>query len=177
MAGTLSTLVGTVDSSQERKELKKLETIDLYLEYYLHLGKIRSMSQWFLDGFISKCSQTIFLNIILMWVDIKPSFIICRLLTPTHSACFLQTGPFACLPTQSFHSVPVIPLCPLQSWCETAFANFGFSEPKLRKGGHLDNSFPDSRNCQSLLHLSLCQFFLWIKLHYYIRCLARMPIL
>lgn len=95
---------------------------------------------------------------ILMWVDIKPSFIICRLFTPTHSACFLKTGPFACLQTQflpcscdSSASLEVLVwnrLC--QPW---------FLRTQAGKERHLDNSFPHSQTCQSLYYIRLCASF------------------
>lgn len=103
-----------------------------------------------------------------MWVDIKPSFIIYRFLAPTHSACFLKTGPFCLPPNSKFPPCSCGSSAPLAVLVWNCLCQPWLLEPKRRKGGHLDNSFPQSRNCQSLLHLSRCQFSVWTKLHYYV---------
>ena len=114
---------------------------------------------------------------ILMWVDIKPSFIICRLFTPTHSACFLKTGPFACLQTQflpcSCDSSASLEVLVWNRLCQPWFLRTQAEEGKAF-GQQLS---PQPNLPITLLHSSLCQFSLWVKLHYYIGCLARMPIL
>lgn len=79
-------------------------------------------------------SQTTILNTELMWIHIKPSFIISRLLSSLCPLYLLFENRIICQPTNTVSTLyPVIDLHPLQPWCETTSALESQNSSRRRK--------------------------------------------